>query len=153
MFCHEGPWHKVDRIWTIKSDGTDKKLIHQREYTMEIAGHEFFSADGKWIWYDLQTPRSVDFWVAGYEIATGKRVRYHLTGDEWGVHFNVSPDGALFSQRRRIAGHGRQIEGWPVDQPAAPGDGRRPRPARSRFHQADRQRRLPPREAGEHVEA
>ena len=21
MFCHEGPWHKVDRIWTIRSDG------------------------------------------------------------------------------------------------------------------------------------
>ncbi len=22
MFCHEGPWHKVDRIWTIRTDGT-----------------------------------------------------------------------------------------------------------------------------------
>src|SRR5262249_35791712 len=21
MFCHEGPWHKVDRIWTIRADG------------------------------------------------------------------------------------------------------------------------------------
>ena len=21
MFCHEGPWHQVDRIWTIKTDG------------------------------------------------------------------------------------------------------------------------------------
>ncbi len=21
MFCHEGPWHKVDRIWTIRTDG------------------------------------------------------------------------------------------------------------------------------------
>ncbi len=97
MFCHEGPWHKVDRIWTIRSDGSDLKLIHQRTQAMEIAGHEFWSADGKTIWYDLQTPRGEDFWVAGYEIATGKRTWYHLQRDEWGVHFNVSPDGTLFS--------------------------------------------------------
>ena len=68
MFCHEGPWHKVDRIWTIRADGTDLKLIHQRTMAMEIAGHEFWSADGKTIWYDLQTPRGEDFWVAGYDV-------------------------------------------------------------------------------------
>ena len=48
------------------------------------------------IWYDLQTPRGEDFWVAGYEIATGKRTYYHLQRDEWSVHFNVSRDGTLF---------------------------------------------------------
>ena len=69
MFCHEGPWHKVDRIWTIRTDGSDLKLIHQRTMAMEIAGHEFWSADGKTIWYDLQTPRGEDFWVAGYDVA------------------------------------------------------------------------------------
>jgi len=63
MFCHEGPWHKVDRIWTIHTDGSGLKLIHQRTMIMEIAGHEFFSADGQTIWYDLQTPRGEDFWV------------------------------------------------------------------------------------------
>jgi oligogalacturonide lyase len=97
MFCHEGPWHKVDRIWTIRSDGSDLKLIHQRKMTMEIAGHEFWSADGKTIWYDLQTPRGEDFWVAGCEISSGARTWYHLQRDEWSVHFNVSPDNALFS--------------------------------------------------------
>ncbi len=97
MFCHEGPWHKVDRIWTIRSDGSDLKLIHQRTMIMEIAGHEFWSSDGKTLWYDLQTPRGEDFWVAGYEISSGVRTWYHLQRDEWGVHFNVSPDGTLFS--------------------------------------------------------
>ncbi|HEY1718160.1 MAG TPA: oligogalacturonate lyase family protein [Verrucomicrobiae bacterium] len=97
MFCHEGAWHKVDRIWTIRTDGSDMKLIHQRTMAMEIAGHEFWSADGKTIWYDLQTPRGEDFWVAGYEVADGKRTWYHLQRNEWGVHFNVSPDGKLFS--------------------------------------------------------
>jgi oligogalacturonide lyase len=97
MFCHEGPWHKVDRIWTIRTDGSGLKLIHQRTMSMEIAGHEFWSADGKTIWYDLQTPRGEDFWVAGYEVSTSKRTWYHLQRNEWGVHFNVSPDGTLFS--------------------------------------------------------
>jgi oligogalacturonide lyase len=97
MFCHEGPWHKVDRIWTIRADGSDLKLIHQRTMIMEIAGHEFWSADGKTIWYDLQTPRGEDFWVAGCNVETGARTQYHLQRNEWGVHFNVSPDGKLFS--------------------------------------------------------
>ncbi|MGH1560679.1 hypothetical protein ACRAWD_29550 [Caulobacter segnis] len=39
----------------------------------EIAGHEFFSADGKWIWYDLQTPRGQVFWIAGHEL-TGRKL-------------------------------------------------------------------------------
>jgi oligogalacturonide lyase len=96
MFCHEGPWHKVDRIWTIRTDGSHLTLIHKRTMAMEIAGHEFWSADGKTIWYDLQTPRGEDFWVAGYEVATGQRTWYHLQRNEWSVHFNASPDGKLF---------------------------------------------------------
>src|SRR5438046_706371 len=35
MFCHEGPWHKVDRIWTIRTDGSDIKKIHTRTMDME----------------------------------------------------------------------------------------------------------------------
>ena len=40
---------------------------------MEIFGHEFWSHDGKTIWYDLQTPRGEDFWLAGYNVETGER--------------------------------------------------------------------------------
>ncbi|MBI4874909.1 MAG: PD40 domain-containing protein, partial [Acidobacteria bacterium] len=96
MFCHEGPWHKVDRLWTIRTDGTRLTKIHSRTIAMEIWGHEFWSADGKTIWYDLQTPRGEDFWLAGYQIETGERTWYHLQRDEWSIHFNVSADGKLF---------------------------------------------------------
>jgi oligogalacturonide lyase len=96
MFCHEGPWHKVDRLWTIRTDGSQLTKIHTRTMDMEIWGHEFWSADGKTIWYDLQTPRGEDFWLAAYEVATGRRTWYHLARDEWSIHFNVSNDGALF---------------------------------------------------------
>jgi oligogalacturonide lyase len=97
LFCHEGPWHFVDRTWLIRADGTGLTQVHPRTIDMEIAGHEFFSQDGKTVWYDLQTPRSMVFWLAGYEIATGKRTWYHLERDEWSVHYNISPDGKLFS--------------------------------------------------------
>ena len=96
MFCHEGPWHKVDRIWTIRTDGTELTKIHNRTMEMEIFGHEFWGDDGKTIWYDLQTPRGEDFWVAGYNVETGERTWYHLQRNEWSIHFNVSRDGTLF---------------------------------------------------------
>jgi oligogalacturonide lyase len=112
MFCHEGPWHKVDRIWTIRTDGSSLRKIHARTMEMEIAGHEFFSADGKIIWYDLQTPKGKEFWLAGFVVETGEQIRYKVPREEWSVHFNVSQDGKLF------AGDG----GGP-ESVAAPGNG------------------------------
>ena len=96
MYCHEGPWHKVDRIWTIHTDGSGNTLIHKRTMQMEIAGHEFWGADGRTIWYDLQTPRGVDFWLASYNLDSGQRTWYHLERNEWSIHFNVTRDGTLF---------------------------------------------------------
>jgi oligogalacturonide lyase len=96
MYCHEGPWHKVDRIWTIRTDGSQITKVHTRTIAMEIAGHEFWSEDGKIIWYDLQTPRGEDFWLAGYNVGTGERTWYHLQRNEWSIHFNVTHDGKLF---------------------------------------------------------
>jgi hypothetical protein len=38
----------------MRADGSGLRKIHTRTMNMEIAGHEFFSADGQVIWYDLQ---------------------------------------------------------------------------------------------------
>lgn len=97
MFCHEGPWHKVDRIWTININSKQVKLMHRRTMDMEIAGHEWFAPDGKTIWFDLQQPRSVNFFVAGADVATGKEKKYNLTRDEWSIHFTLSKDQQIFS--------------------------------------------------------
>jgi oligogalacturonide lyase len=97
MFCHEGPWHKVDRIWLMRTTGGPPKKIHTRTMAMEIWGHEFWSADGKTIWYDLQTPRGEDFWLASYNVETEARQWFHLQRDEWSIHFNVTRDGKLFA--------------------------------------------------------
>jgi oligogalacturonide lyase len=97
MFCHEGPWHKVNRIWTIDIKTGKIQLMHKRTMDMEIAGHEFFSRDGKQIWFDLQMPRSVTFFLAAADVKTGKEMKYSLTRDEWSIHFNQSPDQRLFA--------------------------------------------------------
>jgi oligogalacturonide lyase len=97
LFCHEGAWHQVDRVWTVRTDGTGLKLLHRRTEKYEIAGHEFFGHDGKWVWYDLQTPRSKEFWLAGVNVETGERVRYPVERLNWSVHYNVSRDGKLFA--------------------------------------------------------
>ena len=97
LFCHEGEWHNVDRVWTIRVGSEGARLMHQRTMPYEIAGHEFFSRDGKWVWYDLQTPRSKEFWLAGVQVETGERVRYPIERSQWSVHYNVSWDGKLFA--------------------------------------------------------
>ena len=99
--------------------------------TMEIAGHEFWSADGKTIWYDLQTPRGEVFWLAGYNVETGARTWYHLERNEWSIHFNVTRDGKLFCGDGGDPGQVAHAPRRPMDLPvpsrtdpatAAPGD-------------------------------
>lgn len=97
MFCHEGPWHKVDRIWTINLDSRQVKLMHKRVMDMEIAGHEWFSPDGKTLWYDLQMPRGATFYVCGTDVNTGWEKKYELDRNQWSVHYTQSPDQKLFA--------------------------------------------------------
>lgn len=97
MFCHEGPWHLLDRIWTIDIRTGEVKKIHTRTVENEIAGHEFFSPDGRVIWYDLQTPRGVNFFLRGVDVASGRTRTYRVARDDWGIHFNVSPDQTLYA--------------------------------------------------------
>jgi oligogalacturonide lyase len=97
LYCHEGTWHEVDRVWIIRADGAGQRLLHKRTQDMEIAGHEFWSADGKTVWFDLQTPRSREFWLAGVNLETGAKTRYKIERDHWSIHYNISRDGKLFA--------------------------------------------------------
>jgi oligogalacturonide lyase len=91
MFCHEGPWHKVDRIWTIDVVKKGRPhLIHERTMDMEIAGHEWFGADGKHIYFDLQKPRGETFFVGKVDLKTYKEQDFELQRNEWSVHYTTS---------------------------------------------------------------
>ena len=96
MYCHEGPWQKVDRIWMIRTDGTGNRLIHKRTMLNEIAGHEFWGLDGETIWYDWQYPKGEDFFLASYNLKTGQRTAFHMQRDDWSIHFNLTRDLSLF---------------------------------------------------------
>lgn len=96
MFCHEGPWEKVDRIWTYNVDTKEVKLMHKRTMNMEIAGHEFPADNGKTIWFDLQMPKGQTFFLAGVNVQTLEEKKYQMTRDEWSIHFNVTKDEKMF---------------------------------------------------------
>ena len=95
-YCHEGPWQKVDRIWTIRTDGSAKTKLHQRTMQGEIAGHEYWAPDGRTIWYDLIQPQGVR-WLAGQDVVSGARRWYALKPGQGSYHFSSSPDGRYFS--------------------------------------------------------
>jgi oligogalacturonide lyase len=98
LYAHEGRQWKVDRVWLLRTDGkSEPKLVHQRTMRMEIAVHEYWSNDGQWVYYDLQTPLSEDCWVGGYNVTNGQRIWYHVPPNHWSVHYNTSPDGTYFS--------------------------------------------------------
>ena len=98
LYAHEGRQWKVDRVWLIRADGkSEPKLVHQRTMKMEIAVHEYWSNDGQWVYYDLQTPLSEDCWVGSYNVYDGRRIWYHVPPNHWSVHYNTSPDGKLIS--------------------------------------------------------
>jgi len=97
LYCHEGHWWLVDRIWTIRTDGTHNQLMHRRQMEMEIAGHEWWGADGQTIFYQLHFPYHgrVSF-IASVNVATGERTWLSYAPDESSIHDNSSPDGKLF---------------------------------------------------------
>ncbi len=96
MYCHEGMWQKVNRIWLIHTDGTGNMLVHKRTMYMEIAGHEFWGLDGKTIWYDWQYPKGEDFFLASYSLETHKHTAYHMQRNDWSIHFNLTQDLDMF---------------------------------------------------------
>ncbi|MGD0796569.1 MAG: oligogalacturonate lyase family protein [Acidobacteriaceae bacterium] len=97
MYCHEGAWQQVDRIWMVHTDATHNTLIHHRTIANEIAGHEFWGLDGQTIWYDWQPIKGEDFYLAGYNLSTGRRTAYHMERNDWSIHFNLTRDLDIFT--------------------------------------------------------
>jgi oligogalacturonide lyase len=97
MYCHEGPWQWVDRIWTIRTDGSHNHLVHHRTMQMEIAGHEWWSADGQNVWYQLHYPAAMRMnFLASENVVTGERQRFAYPAEAASIHHATSPDGTLF---------------------------------------------------------
>jgi len=98
MYCHEGPWDKVDRIWLLRiGDKSGPQMVLKRTDVNEIAGHEFWSTDGSTVWYDhnfRNTPGK--HFLEGKNLATGAITRYPITPPFGSIHYTQSPDGKFF---------------------------------------------------------
>jgi oligogalacturonide lyase len=96
LYCHQGPWTMVDRLWTIRVDGTRNELVHKRTLSRESVGNEFWDSDGNTIWYDLQSPLGETFYLASYNVKTGERMRYPIERDTWSMHYNAAAGDSIF---------------------------------------------------------
>ena len=97
MYCHEGPWDQVDRIWTMRIDNRVPQLVLKRTEVNEIAGHEFWSTDGSAVWYDhnfRNTPTK--HYLEGKNLSTGAITQYPITPPFGSIHYTQSPDGKFF---------------------------------------------------------
>jgi oligogalacturonide lyase len=96
MYAHEGMYYETNRIWTIRSDGSQNQLIHQRTDKEESATREFWSQDGKTIWYEWQKPRGKSYALVGYDVATGKRRLFKMDKEEASISYNAASGDAFF---------------------------------------------------------
>ncbi len=97
-FCHEGPWHFVDRMWNI--DVVKKNtpvLLHKRTMPMEIAGHEWFGNLGTFEYFDLQKPKSENFYVGRVNLETLEEEDFAIRRENWSVHFVTSWDETVLA--------------------------------------------------------
>lgn len=46
-FCHEGPWHLVQRTWIVKASTSEVWPLFKTKPYLERAGHEFFTHSGR----------------------------------------------------------------------------------------------------------
>ncbi len=54
------------------------------------------TADGRTTWYDLQTPKSEVFWLAGVGVVASQATRHAVARAHWWVHLSVSPGGTAW---------------------------------------------------------
>lgn len=81
--------------WTINIDEGKPRLMHKRTMDMEIAGHEFFGPHDM-LWYDLQTPKSQVFWLAGVNVKTGIEPNVTFTPDQKWIVFRSNMLGRTY---------------------------------------------------------
>jgi len=97
MYCHEGPWDKVDRMWTLNTaTGGDGKLVY-KPAAGEIVGHEFWSTDGKAVWFDDEfRDGSGKRFLASKNVETGELIKLPQSPEMYSLHYTPSPDGKFF---------------------------------------------------------
>lgn len=107
MFCHEGDWEKVDRIWLINpsqskfdAEGavtSNARIAYHRKEPREIAGHEFWHPSGKTIWFQqaYRWRPGHPFFLTSLDVESGAVTQYEIPEGFQGIHQVFSPDGSF----------------------------------------------------------
>ncbi len=98
VFCHEGPWHLVQRLWVVRA-GTHElwPLLPQRRY-LDRSGHEYFTAGGRLVtqWSTRETPSSGQFTCYNAIVdPSGEHLEMFRYEGPQPSHIQTSPDEAL----------------------------------------------------------
>ena len=92
LYCHEGPWHKVQRMWLVHRDGTDCQPLYPQAPNEGI-GHEFWGDSGRKIYYTAYGGRAPQgLWAIN---RSGAAPRCVLAGATH-AHGTASPDEDIF---------------------------------------------------------
>jgi len=91
VFCHEGSWHLVQRMWTLRaSTGEVWPLVEQRRW-LERSGHEFFTRTGR--------------------VVTQYSWRFHAGAGDWvPLDVFINPDGSGPQSFRYLYGRPSHIQ-------------------------------------------
>lgn len=98
-FCHEGPWHLVQRLWVVRASTHELwPLLPQRRY-LDRSGHEYFTRSGHLVtqWSTRETPSASSFVCYNAIVEpVGHNVRMFRYDGDHPTHIQTSPDETLF---------------------------------------------------------
>jgi len=98
VFCHEGPWHLVQRLWVVRASTHEVwPLLKQRRH-LDRSGHEYFTASGRLVtqWSTRETPSSGQ--VTSYNAVvdpSGEDLEMFRYDGPHPSHIQTSPDETL----------------------------------------------------------
>jgi len=92
LYCHEGPWHKVQRMWLVRRDGTDCRPLYLQAHN-EGVGNAFWGDSGQTVYFTLHGGRAPQgLWAIS---RSGGEPRCVLAGATR-AHGTVSPEEDIF---------------------------------------------------------
>jgi oligogalacturonide lyase len=99
IYCHEGPWERVERIWAVAADGSaPPRCLRPQKIGEELIGHEYFTRDGAALVYAWCPGGGLSGKVLAHsvrmlDLATGKE-RVVFEGRQVN-HFGSNADNSL----------------------------------------------------------
>jgi len=99
LFCHEGPWHLVQRLWVVNAHTHEVSRPIETRRLYESAGHEFFLADGRLAAQYARRESLDEPWERSLAIVEpdgSDRTDCRWPSADGPAHVQASPDGDMF---------------------------------------------------------